>query len=116
MTASVQATAASALPIITSGTILAVAGYGVFFMSSVTAIADLGHLIGRGAIFSMIMVLGLLPNLFVWADRFIILKNGELTPSFVLRLMNSNRKKTLKLLTSDTNQQGGVDHEEDDHQ
>ena len=86
ITASVLATAASALPILTSGTILAVAGYGVYFISSVTAIADLGQLIGRGAIFSMAMVLALLPNLFIWADRLIILKDGGLTPGFLMKI------------------------------
>lgn len=105
VSASILATAASALPIITSGTILAVAGYGVYFLSSVTAIADLGHLIGRGAVFSMIMVLALLPNLFVWADRFIIMKNGSLTPGFVLKLM-----------CRVTRNQGGVEYEKDDQQ
>jgi len=100
-TASVLATAESSLPIITSGTILAVAGYGVYFLSSVTAIADLGHLIGRGAILSMAMVLILLPNLFVWMDRFIILKNGELTPPLIQKYLRITQKK-----------QGGVDHEE----
>jgi hypothetical protein len=97
VTASILATAASALPILTSGTILAVAGYGVYFISSVTGIADLGNLVGRGAIFSMAMVLTLLPNLFVWADRLIILKNGSLTPGFLLKHIgrsNENGRKS----------------------
>jgi len=103
--ASIMATSESALPIITSGTILMVAGYGVYFLSSVTAIADLGHLIGRGAIFSMIMVLALLPNLFIWMDRFIILKNGSLIPMLVLKYLNRKQKR-----------QGGVENEKDDNQ
>ncbi|MEL7657516.1 MAG: efflux RND transporter permease subunit, partial [Bacillota bacterium] len=79
VTASILATADSTLPIVTSGMILAVAGFGVCFLSSVTAISELGELIGRGALFSIVMTVAVLPNLFVWADRFIILKNGELT-------------------------------------
>lgn len=103
--ASILATADSALPIITSGAILAVAGYGVFFLSSITAIADLGHLIGRGAIFSMAMVLTLLPNLFIWSDRFIILKSGELTPKFIMKHLPGKSKK-----------QGGEENEKEDDQ
>ncbi|MEA4925664.1 MAG: MMPL family transporter [Syntrophomonadaceae bacterium] len=70
--ASIKATADSMLPILTSGLILAVAGYGVGFLSSVTAIADLGVMVGRGALLSMFMVIALLPNLFIWSDRLII--------------------------------------------
>jgi len=76
--ASIKATSESMLPILTSGLILAVAGYGVGFLSSVTAIADLGVLVGRGAMLSMFMVIALLPNLFVWADRLIIVRNSRL--------------------------------------
>lgn len=79
VTAALSAAEASILPIITSGLILAVAGYGVSFFSSVAAIADLGGLIGRGALLSMFMVIALLPNLFVWADRWIIEKYSKFT-------------------------------------
>jgi predicted RND superfamily exporter protein len=79
VTASINATADSILPILTSGLILAVAGFGVSFLSSVQAIADLGMLIGRGAILSTFMVITLLPNLFIWTDRFIVLKSRKQT-------------------------------------
>ncbi|MGI6605600.1 MAG: efflux RND transporter permease subunit [Peptococcia bacterium] len=72
VTAALSAAEASILPILTSGLILAVAGYGVANFSSVAAIADLGGLIGRGALLSMFMVIALLPILFIWADRWII--------------------------------------------
>ncbi len=58
----------SALSILTSGTILTIVGYGLYFISSVSAIAGLGHLIGRGAFISVIMVLFLLPVLLTLAD------------------------------------------------
>jgi predicted RND superfamily exporter protein len=80
VTASIKATADSMLPILTSGLILAVAGFGVGYLSSVQAISDLGTLIGRGAILSTFMVIALLPNLFLWFDRFIIFKGGDLFP------------------------------------
>ena len=87
VTASIKATSSSALPILTSGLILSVAGYGVYFLSSVSAISDLGRLIGRGALFSMLTVLTILPNLFVWCDRFIVLRDGSLLPKAIHKLL-----------------------------
>lgn len=66
----------SALSVLTSGSILTIVGYGLYMISSVAAIADLGHLIGRGALISVIMVLFLLPYLLTLADRWIV-KDGE---------------------------------------
>lgn len=63
------------LSILTSGSVLTVAGYGVYHISSVKAIATMGQLIGRGGFFGMILVLTLLPwllNTFdsrIMADR-----------------------------------------------
>lgn len=69
--AAIQATTVSILPISISGIILAAAGYSLKFTSSVPAIADLGGLIGQGALLSMIAVIGILPNLFILGDKFI---------------------------------------------
>ncbi|MEN6460866.1 MAG: efflux RND transporter permease subunit [Syntrophomonas sp.] len=77
VTASINAAADSMLPILTSGLILAVAGFGVSILSSVQAIADLGMLIGRGALLSTFMVITLLPNLFIWTDKFINFTSGK---------------------------------------
>lgn len=62
----------SALSILTSGSILTIVGYGLYKVSSVTAIGDLGHLIGRGALISVILVLFLLPILLVGGDRWLV--------------------------------------------
>lgn len=78
--ASIKAASASMLPILTSGLILSVAGYGVTMLSSVSAIADLGHLVARGALLSMFMVIALLPNLFIWSDRLVIFGNSQELP------------------------------------
>ena len=43
--------------VFTSGTILILAGYIVYMISSTAAIGGLGHLIGRGALFSVCLVL-----------------------------------------------------------
>lgn len=61
----------SALSVLTSGTILTTVGYGLFFTSSVAAIADIGRLVGRGALFSMVLVLALLPILLTASDKLI---------------------------------------------
>jgi len=70
--ASIKATSDSMLPILTSGLILSVAGFGVYLLSSVQAIGDLGILICRGALLSTFTVITLLPNLLIWGDKFII--------------------------------------------
>lgn len=62
----------SALSVLTSGSILTIVGYGLYMISSVTAIGDLGHLIGRGALISVILVLFLLPILLLAGDRFLV--------------------------------------------
>lgn len=67
------ATIEHSLPsIVTSGSILLVCGYAVYFISSVPAIAEMGHLIGRGAICSMVFVTTLLPGLLKLMDRFVV--------------------------------------------
>lgn len=68
----IRAVAASALSVLTSGAILMTVAYGLYFMSSVEAIAGLGQLIGRGALLSMILVLFMLPMCLMLFDRFII--------------------------------------------
>jgi predicted RND superfamily exporter protein len=92
VTASQKATSASMLPILTSGLILAVAGYGLYFLSSVTALADLGRLVARGALLSMFMVIALLPNLFIWADKLIIFNRGQLLPASIGKIFNRTGK------------------------
>ena len=67
----IGAVSKSALSIITSGTILTTVGYGLYFTSSIAAIASIGRLVGRGAIFSTILVLALLPALLTSCDKVI---------------------------------------------
>ncbi len=57
--------------ILTSGVILIVCGYTISMKSSVPAIGQVGHLVGRGAIFSVIFVTCLMPSLMKMADRLI---------------------------------------------
>lgn len=57
--------------ILTSGIILAIAGFMLGFISTNTVIAQLGILIGRGAILSMVSVLFFLPSVLILCDRLI---------------------------------------------
>lgn len=58
----------SALSVLTSGLILTVVGYLLYFTSSIVAIEQVGHLVGRGALLSMVLVLSLLPALLAAFD------------------------------------------------
>ena len=49
--------------------IVTVVGYMMKLICTIPAIADMGELIGRGALVSMLMVLSILPALLVYADR-----------------------------------------------
>lgn len=71
----IRAVAASSLSVLTSGSILTIVGYGLYWMSSVEAIGSLGHMIGRGAVLSMMLVLFLLPMCLTIFDRFIVKKD-----------------------------------------
>ena len=67
--AAVAAISKSALSIITSGGILTVVGYLLYFTSSIQAISQVGRLVGRGALLSMLLVLSLLPALLAALDK-----------------------------------------------
>ena len=75
--ACIQAVKMSCTSIFTSGTIMILAGYIIHFISNTAAIGDLGHLIGRGALFSVILVLTVLPSLLVLFDPIITRKEWE---------------------------------------
>ncbi len=67
--AAVQAIRKSCVSIMTSGSVLTLVGYALYLLSSISAIGDLGHLIGRGALFSMVLVLAFLPVLLTLVDN-----------------------------------------------
>lgn len=94
--AAVMALVQSIPAILTSGSILTIVGYILYHVSSVAAIGDLGHLIGRGAWMSMILVLSLMPAFLVLFDK--ILTNNEferIKEFFVIR-----RRKRIVILKS----------------
>ena len=82
----------STLSILTSGSILTIVGYGLYYVSSVGAIADLGRLVGRGAFFSIILVIGLLPILLIIGDKAIFNQKRRLD-----KLIQKRRRHTGKV-------------------
>ncbi|MCK9350384.1 MAG: MMPL family transporter [Clostridiales bacterium] len=64
----VQTVAGSIIP---PALILAAAGFTLYAVSSISVVSELGSVLGRGALTSLVMVLFLLPNLLRLFDRFI---------------------------------------------
>lgn len=60
--------------ILTSGIVLTIAGYVISATSSVQTVSEIGALIGRGTLFSVVMVFTVLPAVLVIFDRFYIEK------------------------------------------
>lgn len=89
-----EALARSCSSIFTSGTIIILAGYIIHFISSTAAIGDLGHLIGRGALFSVILVLTVLPALLVLFDKRVTNNEWDVLAGF----LKKRREKRLALL------------------
>ena len=63
--------------ILTSGTILIVCGYAISYLSSIPAISEVGRLVGRGAIFSVVFVTTTMPVLLRLVDHFIMTPAAE---------------------------------------
>lgn len=97
--ACVQALMMSCPSIFTSGTIIILAGYIIYFISSTAAIGDLGHLIGRGALFSVILVLTVLPALLVLFDRIIMSNEWDRIRKFFAKRAERGRNR-IKALAS----------------
>jgi len=67
--AAIKAIADTTSPVLTSGLILSCAGFILGKTSSISAIAGMGQLIGRGAILAVILSLCMLPTLLVLVDK-----------------------------------------------
>jgi predicted RND superfamily exporter protein len=64
----------TSIPIMISGLVLASAGFIQMLFSDILVVGDIGLLIGRGAILSIIMVLFFLPSILYVFDKFIVKK------------------------------------------
>lgn len=76
--AAIEAIRLSTPSILTSGLIVTIVGYMLNVICTIPAIGDMGHLIGRGAMLSMLMVLTMLPALLVYFDKIITGRFGSL--------------------------------------
>ena len=83
---------------LTSGSILTIVGYILYHVSSIAAIGDLGHLIGRGAILSMILVSTFMPALLVLGDRVLMDNELELFRQYLKRRAERRRQQAAGLL------------------
>ena len=63
--------------ILTSGSVLAVVGLLLSYMSTNQLLAQLGLFVGRGAILSLVIVLFVLPGLLLLFDKLIIKNKKE---------------------------------------
>ena len=119
--ACVEAVAASCSSIFTSGSIITLAGYIVYMISSTTAIADLGHLIGRGGLFSLVLVLTVLPLLLTLFDNFIV---GEKPAAALARRLHRRVKNQREKRrsgkngdeTEESTDEGGDPYEDDENE
>ncbi|WP_077611017.1 efflux RND transporter permease subunit [Clostridium sp. Marseille-P2415] len=93
----------STLSILTSGGILTVVGYLLYFTSSIQAISQVGRLVGRGAVLSMVLVLSLLPALLSTFDKQIQKQ----------QLRAAKRKEKRRFKFAGIKRKGNDDHEEE---
>ncbi|WP_283606369.1 efflux RND transporter permease subunit [Faecalispora anaeroviscerum] len=61
--ANIHAVAMTTEPLLTSAVILTMTGYTLYYTSTIGAISDIGHLLGRGTILSLLLVVTVLPAL-----------------------------------------------------
>jgi len=80
--------------ILTSGSILTIVGYILYYISSIAAIGDMGHLIGRGAWMSMLLVGTLMPAFLVLFDQ--ILMDNEFER--IRKFLKERRRRRLERL------------------
>lgn len=84
--------------ILTSGSILTIVGYILYHISSIAAIGDMGHLIGRGAILSMLLVCTFMPALLVLGDRVLMNNELEMIRQYLKRRRERRREKLRKVI------------------
>lgn len=76
--------------VVTSGTILATAGVLISFLTSQPIIAAIGECLGRGTIISMILVMGVLPQILVLGDTMIEKTAIKITHPITTRKASGN--------------------------
>lgn len=96
--------------ILTSGSILTIVGYILYYISSIAAIGDMGHLIGRGAWMSMLLVGSLMPAFLVLFDRILMENEFERIHNF-FKERRRRRLERLKRAARKLKEAGGHAHD-----
>ena len=113
--AAIQALNMSIPAILTSGSILTIVGYILYNISSVAAIGDLGHLIGRGAWMSLLLVCTLLPAFLVLFDNILMDNEFERIRKFFEKRRMRRRERFRRMagkVKPGKNGSGGEDKKE----
>ena len=76
--------------VVTSGSILAAAGTLISFLTSNEAIAGIGECLGRGTLVSMLLVMGVLPQILILGDTIIEKTSFELKHNLPARPVSGN--------------------------
>lgn len=106
--AAIAAIKSSIVSIMTSGTVLTIVGYGLYFVMSIPAIGDMGRLIGRGALISMFLVICLLPFLLMISDtlyekeRILFRKIASYLKKILEQIKKTNFKKVKRFAVGST--------------
>lgn len=100
------ATQRSGISVLTSGLILAAAGFSEAFLSQMSAVSEIGLLIGRGALLSMLLVLLVLPGVLSLFDRPIQWLTWR--ARFLRKPSKSKKKNTNDSSTASS--KGGINH------
>ena len=107
----IHAISKSALSVMTSGLILMVVGYLLFFTSSMQSIKQIGELTGRGAMLSLGLVLSLLPALLATFDPLIQFAQGMSERRHAWLRAHLFHQKTPAALAAQSVQEEGSSHE-----
>lgn len=91
---------ASLPTIITSGSILIIAPLLIHFISSMPVISEIGLLVGRGALISVIAILFILPQLLLLFDK--VIEKTSFHTTFYKEVKAKNVKKETKKVTATT--------------
>ena len=100
--------------ILTSGSILTIAGYILYHISSIAAIGDMGNLIGRGAWMSMLLVCTLMPAFLVLFDH-ILMENELERIRHYLKRRRQRKLERLRKLAQKARATGKQEREAQDH-
>lgn len=78
--------------VVTSGTILAAAGFAIGILSSENTVASIGACLGRGTVLSMLLVMGVLPQLLLLGDSIVEMTSFSMGRSAQLHSLNGSMR------------------------